>query len=264
MLRPVRRRALSDEVFEQLREQIVSGALAAGDPLPAERVLCEAFAVNRGSVREALRRLQQARLVSVRHGGTSLVLDFRSSAGLDLLPDLLTGARGEPDLDALRSVLEMRSALGPDVARLAAERASAAERRALGDVVARMRAAGGDLARLQDLSAELWTHLVEASRNIAYRLAYNSLRAPYDLSRTVFTQVLAAEIADVDSHAALAAAVAGGDAAGAEHAARALLRRGESAVKEALGRISRGAPGPRAQPARADTPRTTRPRRRIR
>ena len=93
-LRPVRKQSLSDAVFEQLRDQIVSGAMVPGAALPAERVLCEALGVNRGSVREALKRLQQSRLVSVRHGGTSHVLDYRASAGLDLLADLIVTAAG--------------------------------------------------------------------------------------------------------------------------------------------------------------------------
>lgn len=76
MLKPVRRQSLSDAVFDQLRDRIVSGAMRAGDPLPAERALCEALGVNRGAVREALKRLAQARLVAVQHGGASRVLDF--------------------------------------------------------------------------------------------------------------------------------------------------------------------------------------------
>jgi DNA-binding FadR family transcriptional regulator len=249
MLRPIRKRAISDEVFEQLREQIVSGALAAGAPLPAERFLCDAFGVNRGSVREALRRLQQARLISVRHGGTSRVLDFRATGGLDLLPDLLTGAEGRVDVKALRAVLEMRSALGPDIARLAAARAGDAVRASLERTVEAMRGAGGDLVSLQDLSADFWSRLVDASDNIAYRLAHNSMREAYDLSRALFTQVLAAETSDVAGHAAIATAVRKRAPAEAERAARALLRRGESAVKQALGRAR--AAGSRRPPRRA-------------
>ena len=97
MLKPVRKQSVTDAVFEQLRDQIVSGELSPGSALPAERVLCEALGVNRGSVREALRRLQQSRLVSVRHGGTSQVLDYRDSAGLDLLAELIVApARDTP------------------------------------------------------------------------------------------------------------------------------------------------------------------------
>jgi len=241
MLRPVRKRAVSEEVFEQLRDAIVRGGYAAGAPLPAERELCEAFGVNRGSVREALRRLQQARLVSVRHGGTSQVLDFRHSGGLDLLPELLlsAGPGGAPDARLVASVLEMRSALGADAARLAAERGGAEAAARLARTVEAMRGAGGDAARLQDLAAGFWEQIVEASGNLAYRLANNSLRQVYDLCRPLLVTVLGDEIGDVDAHAALADAVKRRRAAEAERLARALLRRGEENVKRALGRTGR-------------------------
>src|SRR5258706_14191104 len=112
-LTPVRKQSLSDAVFEQLRGQILTGAMAPGSPLPAERVLCEALGVNRGSVREALRRLEQSRLVSVRHGGTSHVLDYRASAGLDLLAELIIAPGGGFDTRVVRAIVEMRSALAP-------------------------------------------------------------------------------------------------------------------------------------------------------
>ncbi|MCA9719217.1 MAG: FadR family transcriptional regulator, partial [Myxococcales bacterium] len=47
--RPVTRRSLSDDVFEQLLDQIVHGKMAPGDKLPAERALCEMLQVNRGA-----------------------------------------------------------------------------------------------------------------------------------------------------------------------------------------------------------------------
>jgi len=241
MLRPVQRRAVSDDVFGQLRDQIVRGGIAPGSALPAERLLCEAFGVNRSSVREALRRLEQARLVSIRHGATPRALDYRQHAGLDLLADLLVTPSGLPDTAVLRSVLEMRSALAPDIARLAAARADAAARARLEAVIARMAAAEGDLAALQDLAAEFWSDLVDACGNVAYRLAYNSLHASYDQSRAVFTRVLADETGDVAAHRALAAAVTRGDEAEAESLARSLVRRGEAAVRAALDAVDAAA-----------------------
>lgn len=234
MLRPVRRRAVSDDVFAQLRDEIVGGRIAPGALLPAERALCEAFGVNRSSVREALRRLEQARLVSIRHGATPRALDYRQHAGLDLLSDLLVTPAGLPDTHVLRSVLEMRSAIAPDVARLAALRADAGDHARLDAAVAGMAAAAGELVTLQALAAELWSHLVDAARNVAYRLAYNSLRTSYDQGRALFTHVLASEIGDVAGHRALVAAVSRGDSGEAEALARGLVRRGESAIGAAL------------------------------
>lgn len=233
-LTPVRKQSVSDAVFEQLRDQIVSGAMPPGSLLPAERVLCEALGVNRGAVREALKRLQQSRLVSVRHGGTSHVLDFRASAGLDLLTEVLIGPSGTIDLAVARAVVEMRSALAPDIARRAAERARPTHHQALDAAVAAMRARSGDVPALQDVAAEFWSHLVDASDNLAYRLAYNSLRATYDQCRELFTHVLAEELGDTAAYAAIAAAVRDRDAARAEALARALITRGEQAITTAI------------------------------
>ena len=236
-LTPVRRQALSDAVFEQLRDRIVSGELAAGSPLPAERVLCDALGVNRSSVREALRRLEQARLVSVRHGGTSRILDYRNSAGLDLLSALLVTGDGQIAPQVVRGVLEMRSAIAADAARWAATRADSAVADRLDEVCAAMRAAREDLAALQELAIGFWSAIIDASDNIAYRLAYNSLRETYDTCRELLLQPLADELRDVDSYAAIAQAIRAGDAPATETNARELVRRGETTIKRALDEI---------------------------
>ena len=60
---PVARSAVSDSVFAHLVDEILSGRVAVDDALPSERELALAFAVNRHAIREALKRLQQARLM---------------------------------------------------------------------------------------------------------------------------------------------------------------------------------------------------------
>lgn len=231
---PVSRQSLSDAVFEQLREQIVRGHRAPGSALPSERILCEALGVNRGAVREALRRLEQARLVSVRHGGTSHVLDYRSSASLDLLGSLILGADGSIDAAVVRGILEMRSAIAPDAARLAAQRRSVAAAVALRQTAELIRSAATDLAQLQERAVSFWSVVVDAADNVAYRLAYNSLRETYDKARAVMAPVLADELTDFDGYDAIAAAIATGAGAEAEQRSRQLMRRGEAAVNAAL------------------------------
>lgn len=240
-LTPIPRRSLSDAVFEQLRNQIVAGELQAGSALPAERVLCEALGVNRSSVREGMRRLQQAGLVAVRHGGASQVLDYHGSAGLDLLETLLLTPAGEFDPGVIRSVLQMRSAIAPDAARLAARRAAPRLATRLDDLVTQMKDAGHDLPRLQALALEYWEIVVGASDNVAYRLAYNSLRRTYDKCRDLLQAILADELTDAASYAAIANAVRRGAADVAESRARDLMRRGEDAISAALQSLGRGA-----------------------
>jgi DNA-binding FadR family transcriptional regulator len=236
-LRPVQRQSLSDAVFEQLRDQILRGERRPGSSLPAERALCDALGVNRSAVREALRRLEQAGLVVVRQGGASRVRDYRDGASLDLLAALLVLPDGRFDARVVRSILEMRSALGPDVARLAALRGGSACADRLDASIAALREAD-DLAALQTHATAWWGVLVDGSDNVAYRLAFNALHATYDRVRALLARALEAELRDADAYAAIATAVRAGDAAAAESRARALLQRGESGVLQAVERVA--------------------------
>ncbi|TVR00987.1 MAG: FadR family transcriptional regulator [Deltaproteobacteria bacterium] len=231
---PIQKKSVSDSVYEQLRDQIVEGSVAPGETLPAERVLCEMLSVNRGAVREALKRLEQARLVSIQHGGGTTVLDYREHAGLDLLVELLLRPDGSIDTGVFRSMLEMRAAIGRDIARLAAERDGAACAAQLALVIERMDAADGDLAALQVLSMEYWEEMVRASGNVAYRLAFNTLRQSYDRYRHLFTSVMAAEITDRARFAQLREAIAVGDGEAARDIADGLIELGAASIREVL------------------------------
>ena len=121
-LKPVTRKSLSDAVFEQLSSEIVHGRMVPGAPLPSERTLCDLLRVNRGAVREALKRLSQAGLITIQHGGGAKVLDYKQSGNLDLLTRLLFRSDGTIDLQVARSAMEMRAAMAPDIARLCARR----------------------------------------------------------------------------------------------------------------------------------------------
>ena len=65
-LRPIARQSIPDEIFAQLAGQVLSGDRTPGEALPSERALSEALGVSRAAVREALSRLDRARLIQVR------------------------------------------------------------------------------------------------------------------------------------------------------------------------------------------------------
>jgi len=65
---PLTRSRLHEEIVTVIQKQIMSGRIAAGDKLPTERELAENFQVNRATVREALRKLENLDLVEIRHG----------------------------------------------------------------------------------------------------------------------------------------------------------------------------------------------------
>jgi len=165
----------SQHVHESLRRDILEGKLAAGDKIPSERVLAEQFSVNRHAVREALKRLEQAGLVRITHGGATRVLDWRDTGGLQVLLDLL-GESFDPPPEIARSVVEMRASIGVDAARHCAGRAPVDAREKVGELAeAAASEVGGNDEKLDLAFAEMWQAIVAGSGNIAYRLALNSL-----------------------------------------------------------------------------------------
>ena len=234
--KPVRTKSLADAVFDDLRDRILRGEIGPGDTLPAERRLADKLDVNRGAVREALKRLEQARLISIRHGGSTKVLDFRQTAGTDLLSSLLVDDEGRLDLQVARSVVEMRSALAPSIARLCARRGKGVVK-TLEPIVDEMEEAGDDLERLQLASLEFWGALVSASGNIAYELAFNSLRESYAHFAHLLTSAMAEEFAAIADYRALGEAIADGDEEEASRCAARIVHRGESALTAVLDRL---------------------------
>ena len=210
----------SQKVHESLRRDILEGNLEAGAPLPSERVLAEKFAVNRHAVREALKRLEQAGLVKITHGGATRVLDWRDTGSLQVLLDLL-GETFDPPPEIARSVVEMRASVGVDAARHCAGRASAEDRNAIRELAD----AAADLVGKGDVEldvafATMWGAIVAGSDNIAYRLALNSLMEAMLAYGDIAERI---RPTDADGIRALGAAIAAGDEDAAVEAARPML-----------------------------------------
>jgi GntR family transcriptional regulator, transcriptional repressor for pyruvate dehydrogenase complex len=236
-LRPVHRRSVPDEVFDQLLDGIVTGAFEPGAELPSERRLAEELGVSRPTVREALQRLAHAKLIEVRQGGTTTVRDYRRSAGLDLLPQLLAGA-GEPDLEVVRSLLEVRADVAPNVARRCAQRRDEAVLARLDQLVARMAAEQGQPASLQRTAHDLWDAMVDGTDNLVDRLLFNALAAVYLPTLDLLVEVMAEEVGDLDGYRELVAAIREQDAATAAAAAERIVGRGTAHAMRLLQRLA--------------------------
>lgn len=78
------------DVISQIEEAILAGEIKVGEKLPAERKLTEMFETSRGTIREALRVLEQKGLISIKTGtnGGAIVESVKTekvSESLDLL-----------------------------------------------------------------------------------------------------------------------------------------------------------------------------------
>lgn len=80
-----------EDIISQIEEAILSNKLHAGDKLPSERHLTEIFKVSRGTLREALRSLEQRKLIKIKTGvtGGAIVQEVDSSRVSESLDFLL-------------------------------------------------------------------------------------------------------------------------------------------------------------------------------
>ena len=237
----VRKDSLSESVYRQLSDKILRNELSAGDSLPAERELSEAFGVNRGAVREAIKRLQQAGLVSVRHGGNSVVLDYLNEGGMELLPSLLVDKQGRLNSAVVRSIMAMRSSLAPDIAAGAAKKGGAKLANELDALLAKMKADAKNSKALQDHALTFWKKLVESGGNIAFRLAFNSMTKTYTRVWSALTPVLEKEFSDFENLGAIVAAVRKGDADKAREAGLRHVEIGRVALESAIKQMEKAA-----------------------
>jgi len=120
MFHEARQNRIFQDIIAQIQESILQGMLKVGDKLPAERELKELFKTSRGTLREALRVLEQKGLIIIKTGvnGGAFVKDVTThqvSESLDLL--------FRYQKVSLRDLAEFREGVEGMVTGLAAERA---------------------------------------------------------------------------------------------------------------------------------------------
>lgn len=209
----IARTTVSDAVYRRLRDQILGSGAEAGAPLPSERTLSETFGVNRHAVREAIKRLQQAGLVTVVHGGATRVTDWRREGGPELLTAVASGLESADRTRLASQIAESRAAVAQLIV------AGAAGSEAI-DSEAVTSAGEGDLVAAY---RNLWRDIATASGNLAAQLTLNSLDAGLDALEGEGQAVFEAEAARTDEITSLVGAITSGDVSGAQKAAAGLL-----------------------------------------
>ncbi len=173
---PIKKIKASEQVAELLLDYILQGGVNPGDKLPPERMLAKQFNVTRTTLREALKKLEQLKLIVIQQGQGIIVEDYQN-ASVDLLFYLLK-VDGEIDLNILKNLLEARELFGTDVARLAARRADKKDIEQMNSLMKTLVKAR-DPNQLQLLDFEFFLQLALASKNIVYILLMNTIKSIY-------------------------------------------------------------------------------------
>jgi GntR family transcriptional regulator, transcriptional repressor for pyruvate dehydrogenase complex len=157
----VKTRRVFEEICEQIRRRLASGALKPGDKLPAERDLALEFKVSRPAVREALRTLEISGVVSLLKGtkGGAFIRDGNPAMLTQSLQDLMILGRV-----SLPSLAEARALINTMVLQLACERATEADFEAIGKNIDFIESSA-DTAHRAEAGMEFFRLIAQSTRN---------------------------------------------------------------------------------------------------
>jgi GntR family transcriptional repressor for pyruvate dehydrogenase complex len=179
--RAVRPKRVFEEICDQIRQDLQSGKLRPGDRLPAERVLAEQFSVSRTTLREALRALEFAGIVTLLKGtnGGAVILDGTLNTVTQSIADIQRLGRV-----SLAEIAEVRILMQEMVVKLAVHRASEDDLRALEDNVRRTSefVAQKNFEARMDASQEFYRLLAKSTGNqlaIILNEALATIMRPY-------------------------------------------------------------------------------------
>jgi GntR family transcriptional regulator, transcriptional repressor for pyruvate dehydrogenase complex len=202
-------------VSEELERLIVSGRLKPGDPLPTEQELSDSFGVNRSTVREAIRQIEQEGMLERREGRRLFVC-------LPGLFDLAPRATRMLMLQqtTFEELWETAVELEPFAARLAASNANAQD---LARLQANINATAAltlpeeqpdnELAELVNLDVEFHALVGAASHNRPLMLAREPISLLYKPTlRRIYASIPQSKSRALEAHRRIVEGLSKGDA----------------------------------------------------
>ncbi len=214
-------RRLHGAIAHKLGMAILSGQYAPGDTLSGEVAFAEELEVSRSAYREAIQVLTAKGLVESRPKAGTRVLPRTRWNLLD--PEVLAWAfAGEPDIQFVRDLFELRAIVEPAAARLAAQRRDRAGLLAMERALIDMEGALKDPAGFTEADILFHLGMALATGNTMIRVHMEGMRSVQREVSELFSRRANRSDADwhatVGRHIAINEAIAAGDAVAAERA----------------------------------------------
>ena len=165
--------AQHETIADVLIDEILRGQYRTGERLPSERDLSARFDTNRGTVRVAIKKLEQLGIADVQPGGVRV--RPIEDANLDVIGALLA-LDDVPDPDLMEQTLEVMGTLMRLAAKRALERATDSQIEHARELLRRTRGEGVSPEQAAQTRLELGQLFMTLSGNLVLRLIGNSLR----------------------------------------------------------------------------------------
>lgn len=223
---------LSQRMVQELGRTIICGEFI-NDSLPTEAELCEQFGVSRSAVREAVKMLSAKGLISSKPRQGIRILPEDQWNIFD--PDLLRWTlESRPTLKVLKEFLQVRIAIEPEAASLAARYADNTKIKAIEQALERMRNAEENSN--EDLEADIAFHIsiLYASDNRFYIRLRDFIATALRVSISHTSPIKGNHIGIVEDHTKIFTAIRNRDAEGAKQSMLALIEEALRFIEEAI------------------------------
>jgi GntR family transcriptional repressor for pyruvate dehydrogenase complex len=159
-IKPIKQKKVSDEVLEQIKDNIISGEWAPGTKIPGENDLARMFGVSRVSIRQAIHRMVGMGVLTIRRGEGTFVSEILPKDYFNtLLPVLMI------ETTSLIEMLEFRSVIEIESARFAALRANEEDIGRMKEILSNMDKSKGDYKKFAHEDLNFHTALALATHN---------------------------------------------------------------------------------------------------
>ncbi|MGE5677965.1 MAG: FadR/GntR family transcriptional regulator [Pseudomonadota bacterium] len=204
-IKQIKKKNISAEVFEQIKDNIISGEWKPGDKIPSENELGNLFGVSRVSIRSAIQRLCVLGLLTTRHGEGTFVSELSPDMHMNSLIPMLA-----LDKTQVIEVLEFRRIIEIESVKLAAQRAQEEDIKELEEIVRMMKENAYDPKKFAEEDSFFHETLVKSSKNtILYKV--NTIIRDILLSHQIKIQEIMGPSLALMYHPAILEAVKKGD-----------------------------------------------------
>ena len=220
-------------IVQSLGKSIALGEFPAGTPLKPEAELCESFDASRTVLREAVKMLTAKGMLDARPRRGTMVLPESQWNLSD--PDILNWLLDRKgSLPIISEFAEMRLALEPAAAALAAKNITDENRAMLEAAIDRMRAA--DEGQDDPLDADIAFHvgILEASNNRFFWNMRHTIEVALRFSIRITNRFKGVERASVEEHDRILQLILSGDAKAAEDEMKRLILEAKTLLNQAM------------------------------
>ncbi|MCS3430322.1 DNA-binding FadR family transcriptional regulator [Klebsiella sp. BIGb0407] len=185
-----------NDVFEQLRQQLIDGNWAPGSRLPSEQELCATLNVSRVSVRSAVQRLRDLGVVITRQGSGSYISeDFTPQTLNNRLRPVMNLSKEEfHDMMVFRQTVEFKCM------ELAVIHATAEDILALEQALNRMLVNKNDYKKYSEADFDFHLAIAKASQNKVFYNVMLSIKESYYYYLEELNRALGITLESVDTH----------------------------------------------------------------